>query len=387
MTHEEPRASHLFGLALLLVAAIGFVIALASAASRSRTAHAPRLPAALLDDADAIAARDLAALREAGFAGVVIDLSPLAIPARITNDGAADSSAVTALRAAVASAQAAGLAIDYWIEVGRDPAAAAINAAWLHRPHKTVFYGGEAVVVAEWVCINNKEVFDYELEKVARILAAAPRAAGRRVFLNDVLGAPEGCGCGNALCRLWDGSIGEKIALGEGPGAFGGDPVAPILFAEAIEERFPGLAAVPVITEECEAGVTHAGVADAETTLGYGRMLCTHPDALESYPRLVHLLATRPAIGLLALDRTFGRDDPAFGDPGAWVGAVLDRYRDVDAKQKVWIVVEGWDLGMASVRDRLRAAEAHGAAGAIVARKRIDQSWTVVPAADIGTAL
>ncbi len=387
MRNEEPRISHLFGLALLLVAAVGFVVALVSAAGRSRLSQSTNLPAAFLDDAESLASRDLSALRDEGFARIVIDLSRLGIPARTGDGGDRDSSAAITLREALAAAADAGLAVDYWIEVGRDPAAAASNAAWLHRPHKTIFFGGEPVAVAEWVCINNKEVFDYEVEKVARILAAAPQGVAQRVFLNDVLGAPEGCGCGNAFCRLWDGSTGEKIALGGGEGAFGGDPVAPILFAEAIEARFPGLAAVPVITEECEAGVTHAGVADAETTLGYGRMLCTHPDALESYPRLIHLLAARPAVGLLALDRTFGRDDPAFGEPGAWVGAVLDRYREYDSDQELWVVVEGWELGMASVRDRVRAAEAHGAAGAIVTGKPIDQSWTVVPVRDIGATL
>jgi hypothetical protein len=243
------------------------------------------------------------------------------------------------------------------------------------------------VVITDWVCINNREVFEYEIDRVARILRRVPLTGVRRVYLNDLLGAPEGCGCGNILCRLWDGSIGEKIALGDGPGAFGGDPVAPTLFAERVERLFPGLTAVPVVTDECEAGVTLAGVADAETSLGFGRMLCTHPDGLDSYPRLVHLLGTRPAVALLTLDRTFGRDDPAFGAPGAWVGAAVERWRALDDTQELWVVIEGWELGGASIRDRLRAAEAHGAHGAIVTGKRIDQSWSVVPLAEAGTRL
>jgi hypothetical protein len=383
MTEHRDPANHIAAMALLLVGAIGFVAALSTVIARPPRAAAPRIGRAFLDEPRSLAARDFAELRDAGFGSLVIDLSGL--DERRALD--AEPQRATIVDTILESAAAAGLEVDYWIEVGRDPVAAAANAAWLHRPHKTAFYGGEPVAISDWVCINNKQVFEYQMARVTRILERVPSADARNVFLNDLLGAPEGCGCGNALCRMWDGSLGEKIALGDGPAAFGGDPVAPLQFTEAVEERFPTLVAIPVITEECEAGVTHAGVVDAETTLGYGRMLCSHPDALESYPRLIHMLASRPAVALLTLDRTFGRDHPAFGAPGAWIGAVLDRYREYDARQSLWVVIEGWELGAASVNDRLRAAEAHGAAGAIVAGRRIDQTWETIRVRDLGTEL
>lgn len=383
MTERRDPANHIAAMVLLLAGAVGFVAALSTAITRPPRAPTPSIGRAFLDEPRALAARDLAELRDAGFGSLVVDLSDLDDPQDLDREPPRASIVDSILEAA----SAAGLEVDYWIEIGRDPVAAAANAAWLHRPHKTVFYGGEPVAISDWVCINNKEVFEYEIARVTRILGRVPSADVRNVFLNDLLGAPEGCGCGNALCRMWDGSLGEKIALGDGPAAFGDDPVAPLQFTEEVERRFPTLAVIPVITEECEAGVTHAGVVDAETTLGYGRMLCSYPDALESYPRLIHMLASRPAVALLTLDRTFGRDHPAFGEPGAWIGAALDRYREYDARQSLWVVIEGWELGAASVDDRLRAAEAHGAAGAIVAGRRIDQAWELIRVRDLGTEL
>ncbi len=302
-------------------------------------------------------------LRDEGYNSVVLDIS------RIKKD--ADISSVKD------SIITSGFGLYYWIEVGRDRSAVAKNRKWMHRPHKTGFYGGSSVSIYPWVSINNKGVFDYEKDRVkSLILRAGPeRALG--IFLNDVQSAPEGCGCGNALCRMWDNSEGEKLS-GDWPDYFGKNPIAVLRFVEAVESLFPRFNVVPIITEECEAGLEVGGVKDPETTLGYGRMLCSHPDGLETYPTLIKTLSPLKAVGILSLYKVFDRDDPAYGCQAAWVGAILDRYRLYDRDQRLISVIQGWDVTEDELKSQIQQALDHTAFGYIVAGVEIDQSWIVL---------
>ena len=266
-----------------------------------------------------------------------------------------------------------------WIDVGRDDVAAALHPEWLHRPHKRQYYGFEEVAIYPWVSVNNRAVFDYELARVTRLLQSAAGANLRGVFLNDLQAAPEGCGCGNAICRMWDNSLGPKLS---GETHFGDRPVAPRRFVEAVEGAFGGLDVIGVITETCEAGVTVAGVKDPEVTLGFGDRNCAHPDGLETYPKLIADLSGLGTVGLLALYKVFGRDHPAYGDgtEAAWVGGILDRYRSYDAATPIIAVIQGWDVTAEEVRAQRDQAIAHGAVGVLVCGTPVDQSWKLIPA-------
>jgi hypothetical protein len=269
--------------------------------------------------------------------------------------------------------------IYYWVEIGHDREAARDHPDWLHRPHKVQFYD-EPVVIDEWVCINNRAVFDYKLAQVTDLAVRAGVEGVRGILLNDVLGAPEGCGCGNALCRLWDGSVGEKISGGEGVMSFGANPVAPRLFAEEVSRRLGGLEAIPIITEECEGGIEVCGVTDPERTLGYGRMSCRNPCAVDSYRRLIEQLSPLPRVGLLTLYQTFGRNVPEYGPEAAWIGCVIERYHGHDPSQTVIAILEGWDVTAEQVEAQVTQAVAGGAGGFVIVKPPIDQTWRVKPA-------
>jgi hypothetical protein len=270
-----------------------------------------------------------------------------------------------------------GFRVYYWIEVGRDIQAASIHPQWLHRPHKLNFYGNKPVVVFPWVSVNNLEVFQYEFEKVNNLLETAGIKDVEGVFLNDIQSAPEGCGCGNALCRMWDNSLGEKVS-GEDAHYFGENPVAPLKFVQVVKKSHSNLEVIPVITEECEAGVTVGGVENPETTLGYGQMLCVHPDGLETYPRLIRTLSSLEHVGLLSLYKEFERDDPAYGSEGAWTGAILDRYLSVEPDQRILSILQGWNVTEEEIDAQIEHVISHGAAGYIVAGEKIDQSWIIM---------
>ena len=201
----------------------------------------------------------------------------------------------------------------------------------------------------------------------------------RGVLLSDVLGAPEGGGCGHATGRLWDGPPGEKISGGHGVTAFGDHPGAPRLFARRVAAALNGIEVIPVITEECEAGITVSGVEDPERSLGYGRMSCRNPCAARFYGRLIDDLHVLPRVGLLALYRTFGRDVPEYGPEGAWVGGIVERYRDRDPAQRLVTVLEGWDVTPEQVAAQVDQALAAGASGFVIVTRPLDQTWRVKP--------
>src|SRR5262249_12240680 len=124
---------------------------------------------------------------------------------------------------------------------------------WLHSPQHPEWLEGkgpEKAVVWPWVCVNNRAVFDYERARIRRLLEGVQELEG--LFLCDIQGAPNGCGCGNLLCRSWDNSPGEKIppAPSAHPNVYFSQ-----VFTAAIQQDFPALNVLPVLCEECENGL------------------------------------------------------------------------------------------------------------------------------------
>jgi len=288
-----------------------------------------------------------------------------------------------AFAAAAGAARRAGLDVYAWIEVGRDPAAAAEHPEWLTTPWHpewlTAFPHWQASeemmpAVAPWVSVHNRAVFDYALGKIDALLGGLPaREALSGVLLNDVQSCPTGCGCGNPLCRSWDVSPGTKVA----PSPFTHtEDYFTVRFVDAVAAAHPDLTIIPVICSECEIGVTLGGIANPDLATGHCHgVTCGNPCGAVYYPGLVRALRPRPCVGLLSLYREFQRDLPLYGSEAAWCAAILDGYRQHNASGTVVSVLQGWDVTPAQVEAQVAQADRGGADGHIVALMPIEQSW------------
>jgi hypothetical protein len=72
-----------------------------------------------------------------------------------------------------------------------------------------------------------------------------------------------------------------------------------------------------------------------------------------------------------------------FGERGAWAGGVVEYLQAVPprheapavAKDRLWIVVQGYDVPESETQTAVAAAAKHAPAAILVARSRIDQSY------------
>jgi hypothetical protein len=287
-----------------------------------------------------------------------------------------------AVTQALAAARGAGLEAYLWIEVARDEAAAQAHPEWLSEPQHTEWlelfpeqdWTGRHPVVYPWICVNNHAVFDYASQRVCRLVNAieAPLAG---VFLNDIQGGPVGCGCGNDLCRSWDNSPGEKIAPSpyERPETF-----FSVVFLNELRRRLPGRTLIPIICEECEAGIVMDGIDSPDEVLGECHGVPCRPCSTDYYPRLIDSLQPEPRVGLLSFYKLWRRNVSLWGAEAGWVGAVLRRYHERDPAQRLVSVLQGWDVTAAELAAQIAQSQAGGSAGYLVAGMTIDQSfWPV----------
>jgi hypothetical protein len=139
---------------------------------------------------------------------------------------------------------------------------------------------------------------------------------------------------------------------------------------------------VPVWTIECEPeDMSLAKQAKGRWTTGYcGEVDCVNYccdrfaeqwSALQS----IHTGTT----GLLLLHKEFKRDRKEYGDASAWISHAVDYLRQEEFKsvppQRLWLVVQGYDVTRQEELAGRQAARRAGAGGVIVARTRIDQSF------------
>ena len=288
---------------------------------------------------------------------------------------------------ALLAVRSAGVLPYAWVEIGRDPAAAAAHPEWLNTPWHPEWLAafpdwrtpeGMMPALAPWVSVHTRAVFDYALARVVSLLEGLRAAGGLHgVFLNDVQGGPTGCGCGNELCRSWDVSPGTKVA----PSPFTHtEDYYTVRFVEAVAAACPDLQIVPVICSECEIGVTIGGIVNPDlTALHCHGVTCGNPCGGIYYPGLIRALAAQSCVGLLSFYRLFGRDIPLYGGEAAWCAAILDGYRQQNPAGQVISVLQGWDVPDGALEAQIAQSRRGGADGQLIALCPIEQSWWPVP--------
>lgn len=310
------------------------------------------------------------ALRHQGFSAVAFDLG-------VKKDE---------LQAAIGYAKQAHLAAYGWIQAGRDETAARLHPEWLHTPQHSEWLAGKPgkFAVSPWVCVNNNSVFGYELKRVSEALNSVKGLSG--VYLCDIQGAPNGCGCGNPLCRSWDNSPGDKLAVApyNHPDVYFSER-----FASAVASAFPKLKVIPTLCEECENGLEVGGVAspDGGATGACHGIPCSHPCSLDYYPGLVNSMAPFENRALLTLYKLYKKDDIRFGSEAGWVAGALGRYRQIAPNQPLTAVLQGWDVSQEQRAAQIEQAVKGGATGILMAFKPINQSWKAVEVSGNATRL
>ena len=294
------------------------------------------------------------------FRGVLVDASqpvPTGFSAVVlVVDHASDAGAARRL-------QTAGLDLYYWFEVARSPRLAREHPEWMaslqgHPEWRRLFPNapqpqpGEVVKNFPWVPILYKEAFDAHLDRLAALLRSLP--APRGIFLNDLQGAPSACGCGNDLCR-WTTDYGPlRTATRLGPDAAAS-------FLAAVSRLAPTSQIIPVWTTECE----EDDKPDRCAGVNCFRGLCWKEYASQLTP----VARQSNTVAVLAPYHNYQRDP-------AWVRRVVSTFpaQGVPAG-RVIAVLQGWDVSPSDVAAQIDHAQASGAAGYLVARVKIDQSW------------
>jgi hypothetical protein len=303
-----------------------------------------------------------------------------------TNDGInaivlslSEDAAARNVKAAARRIQSAGLALYYWIEVGRNPAMAEAHPEWMaslqgHPEWRRHFPGlresakDEVVKNYPWVPVGYAEPFDAHLERVAALVKGQPLPVG--VFLNDLQSAPSACGCGNSLCR-WTpgyGPIHTATRLSAD---------AAEKFASAVQQLMPRARIIPVWTTECEEldGVKNGPCAGVGCFSG----ACWK----EFTAQLMPVAAKFDSLAVLLLYRVFDRDLTRYGAPAGWVKDALDSFRSMPprrhgkaiAANRLIAILQGWDVSPAQREAQILRSQEAGAAGYVLALAEIDQSW------------
>jgi len=284
----------------------------------------------------------------------------------------------------------AKLDLYYWIEVGRNPKLAEAHPEWMASlgmhddwrerfPKAPLPKPGEVAKAYPWVPIGYRPAYDAHRTRIAELLA---RAAGdyRGLLLNDLQGGPASCGCGNLQCR-WAIDYGVASTAEKLPG----DDVAARFVAD-VRKLAPGKRVTPVWMTECEDRDLPADRRPGGKTTGYcGGVACSQNTCPKVFTKQWNaLLADHDGpIALLATHEELGRDGPEYGASADWIAQAVGYLDDVLPRnggqppphERVWLVVQGYDLPAEAVAAARQAAAKTGAGAVFVAQSRIDQSY------------
>ena len=278
-----------------------------------------------------------------------------------------------------------GLDLYLWIEVARNPAMAREHPEWLAAlgmhddwrkrfPKVRPLEKGEVAKAWPWVPIVYRQAFDAHKARVEHLLARAPEGY-RGILLNDLQGGPASCGCGNLQCR-WAvdyhvPSTATKLA--------GTDSAA--RFLAEIRKLANGTEVIPVWTPECEAEdlPRNHGLNPGWSTGYCGTVPCLETCRKRFADQWTALLATHHGpVAAILLHREFARERREYGGHAAWISQATDSLTKGPARlprQRLWVVVQGYDVTSEDENAACRLAAKAGAAAIVVARARLDQSY------------
>lgn len=288
-------------------------------------------------------------------------------------------------RAAQAIASAS-LDLYIWIEVGRSPSLARDHPRWMASlgmhgdwrqrfPKVRPLAEGEVAKAWPWVPISYQETFEAHRKRICRILEHAP-TNWRGVLLNDLQAGPASCGCGNIQCR-WAVDYGVPSTATK----LSGSDVAARFVAE-ITRSFPGKEVIPVWTAECDQEDLQIELRPKGSwSTGYcGQVPCFETCRKRFAEQWAALTAAGTgSTGVLLLHREFERDRKEYGDAGGWITHAVEYLEKRNPKpiprQRLWLVVQGYDVKPEQAAEIRRLAVRLGAGAVAVARSRIDQSY------------
>lgn len=270
--------------------------------------------------------------------------------------------------------------IGWWIEVARCQSLADSHPQWMaslqghgewHRrfPKSAMAQAGEVVKVYPWVPIANQPAFDAQLQRIQKLLQLLP--AADFIFLNDLQAAPSACGCGNDLCR-WTTDYGP-IKAGTPVGA---DAAAK--FCGAIQADHKSSKVIPVWTTECEK-------VDGEPDGHCAGVGCFDGICWQAYTeQLMPVTDRHSIIGVQILAKEFDRATPQFDHGVTWVRSALGSFQAMPpvrsgraiAANRLLPILQGWDISPEQLQRQITECERMGTSGYIIAKTRIDQSWT-----------
>lgn len=273
-----------------------------------------------------------------------------------------------------------GLDLYYWIEIARCPELADAHPEWMaslqgHTQWRRFFKDApqpkkdvEVIKNYPWVPVLYQESFQAHLRRVEKLLHEKPAAKG--VFLNDLQGAPSACGCGNPLCR-WTADYGPiKTATPL-------EPDAAAQFVAAVKKLSPESEVIPVWLTECE---EHDGAKDGLCAgVGCYKGICWKAWTEQLMP----LAKQSQRVGVLLPFDAFERELPRYGNKAGWVRFALESFQKMPPRrggnavpaQRLIAVLQGWDVSQAAIEAQQKQTNRAGAAGYIVSRTKIDQSW------------
>ena len=283
-------------------------------------------------------------------------------------------------RNAAKAIQAAGLQLDYFIEVARSPELAAAHPEWMaslqgHPEWRRLFPDvpepnkDQVIKNRPWVPILYRETFAAHVARIKALLEHQPTPT--RIWLNDLQAAPSACGCGHPLCR-WTadyGPIKTATPLGDNAAAD---------FVDEVKQLATNSEIIPIFAGECEREDEHSvccGVACFE-----GKCWKVFTKQLDS------LSATNPVIGVACFYREFDRDLPRYKQTAGWIHYTLDSFSTMPTQRngtgvpanRLIAVLQGWDVTPEQLAAQIERVKETAALGYLVALCPIEQDWQPV---------
>jgi hypothetical protein len=325
------------------------------------TFAAGKLKAALLAPEEVSKAK-LASLKAESYTAAGIPLSE--------SNPSAQASAATQINRS-------GLALYYWIEIGRNPALADAHPEWMasiqtHQEYRRFFPDlpklktNQVVKNYPWVPVLYEETFPVHLDRVRRLLEGKPQPTV--IFLNDLQGSPSACGCGHHLCR-WTTDYGPVKTATRLPND------AAAKFVNEVRKLAPKAKIIPVWTSECEE-------VDAKTLCA--GVNCFKGTCWREFTAQVQALGdTSETIAALLPYKAFQRDLAEYGPEAGWISHALDSFSTMPMRygtngvpaSRLIAVLQGWNVTSQQIGAQLDQAKKAGAAGALVSFVPIEQGW------------